>query len=146
MKKSLIAFMVIVLSGCSSNSIVNQIPGINTAPEIKFQNQFLRGVFNWWEASPAYQLKRGSDGWYVDVELIADGQPYDFKLSDKVWTPSQTCGAKYQGQTVTTDTTVYMICGSDAENLQFTPQQTGVYRFTFASASSSEVRLEVTRQ
>lgn len=135
-------FVLIALSGCSSTSVVS-IPGI-TGPELKFENMYLRGVFNWWEASAAYQLKQNDQGWFVDVELIADGQPYDFRLSDGFWTPDQTCGARYRGQVVMIQSTMYMVCGTESENLQFTPDKTGSYRFLFSPASGGEVMLTVT--
>lgn len=135
--------MFTFLSGCSSTSMV-KLPGIMDAPEIKFENLYLRGVFNWWEANPSYMLKDGSQGWYVDVDLIADGQPYDFRLSDGFWTPEQTCGARYRGQTVGLQSTIYLVCGTESENLQFTPDKTGQYRFTFNPASGGEVMLTVT--
>lgn len=146
MKKKLLNlgfFALITLSGCSSTSVVD-IPGITSGPELKFENMYLRGVFNWWEATAAYQLKQNKQGWFVDVELIADGQPYDFRLSDGFWTPDQTCGARYRGQIVLIQTTMYMVCGTESENLQFTPEKTGVYRFTFNPASGGEVMLTVT--
>ena len=81
--------MCIALSACSSSGSF-KIPEIAPdVPRIQFENMFLRGVFNWWEADPSYKFKRSNSGWTVDVELIADGQPYDFRLSDAKWTPSQ---------------------------------------------------------
>ena len=144
LKKALAVFAVALLSGCSSNSIVNSLPGTNMSSDVSFDEMYLRGVFNWWEATPAYQLKEGRSNWYVDVELIADGQPYDFKLADKVWTASQTCGGKYKGQPAILNKTTHLVCGSDAENIQFVPSTTGTYRFSFARASGNEVRLEIT--
>lgn len=111
---------------------------------------YLRGVFNWWEADPSYKFTRkGVDNneaaWSVDVELIADGQPYDFRLSDANWTPSQSCGGKYKGQPVMLGTTVYLACEQGSENLQFTPSSTGMYRFVIRRAGSKEVALKVTK-
>ncbi|WP_245953191.1 hypothetical protein [Alteromonas aestuariivivens] len=135
---------LVMLSACSSQPL-SSIPGLGSGPDINFDNQYLRGVFNWWEASPAYRLSAGSNGWYVDVELIADGQPYDFKLSDSLWTPNNTCGARYNGQSPLLQTPLYLICGSDAQNLQFTPSTTGVYRFVFNPASGGEVQLVISK-
>ncbi|WP_232366358.1 hypothetical protein [Salinimonas sediminis] len=145
LKKLLPLCFAVLMAGCSSSSVVNQLPGMNSSPSIEFSKLYLRGVFNWWEASAPYRLNEGDEGWYTDIELIADGQPYDFKVSDKVWTPAQTCGAKYQGQHVVALDTVFLVCGSDAQNLQFTPTTTDTYRFTFASASGNEIRLTITR-
>ncbi|QJR82803.1 hypothetical protein CA267_009425 [Alteromonas pelagimontana] len=135
---------LVFLSACSSRGTVS-IPGITEPPAIQFENLYLRGVFNWWEANDPYKLTRGKGGWFVDVELIADGQPYDFRLSDAYWTPDQTCGAEYKGQMALLATAAYLDCGAESENLQFTPQSTGTYRFAFSPADAGEVRLLVTR-
>lgn len=145
LKKLLTLAFVLSLSACSSRGIVS-IPGLSDEPEVNFDNLYLLGVFNWWEANPAYKLNEGSAGWYVDVELIADGQPYDFRFSDDVWTPSQSCGGKYKGELTSVSTPIYLICGSDSENLQFTPNTTGTYRFSVVNASGHELRLVITRQ
>ena len=140
-----IASMCIALSACSSSGSF-KIPEIAPdVPRIQFENMFLRGVFNWWEADPSYKFKRSNSGWTVDVELIADGQPYDFRLSDAKWTPSQSCGGKYKGQPVMLGSTVYLVCEQGSENLQFTPSSTGTYRFTATAASAGEVALVVSK-
>lgn len=144
LKKTLFLFSLLTLSACSSTGSIN-VPGISSAPEVEFSNLYLRGVFNWWEANAPYKFTKGNGGWQVDVELIADGQPYDFKVSDANWTPSQSCGGKYKGQPVTVNTTSYLICAGDSETLQFTPSDTGTYRFTIMSASGNEIRLLITR-
>lgn len=145
MKKLVIAVAVSLLGGCASNSVLNPLPGVSETKNIAFEELYLRGVFNWWEASSGYQLQRGNSSWYVDVELIADGQPYDFKLADAVWSPAQTCGGKYKGQPATLSGTTYLVCGSDAENVQFVPATTATYRFSFARASANEIRLDISR-
>ena len=104
LKKAIFLFSLLTLSACSSTGSIN-VPGISSPPEITFSNLYLRGVFNWWEANAPYKFTEGNGGWQVDVELIADGQPYDFKVSDANWTPSQSCGGKYKGQPVTVNTT-----------------------------------------
>ena len=145
-KKSLtIAALCFALSACSSSGSF-KIPEIAPeVPRIQFENLFLRGVFNWWEADPSYKFTRTSAGWSVEVELIADGQPYDFRISDAKWTPSQSCGGKYKGQPVMLGSTVYLVCEQGSENLQFTPSSTGVYRFTVNAASAGEVALMVSK-
>lgn len=134
-----------VLSACSSSGSFNIPERAPDIPRIQFENMFLRGVFNWWEADPSYQFQASSTGWIVDVELIADGQPYDFRLSDAKWTPSQSCGGKYKGQPVMLGSTVYLVCEQGSSNLQFTPSSTGTYRFTASPASAGEVALTVTK-
>jgi len=139
-------FFAFLLTGCTSSGGISipQLP--SSTPSIAFDSLYLRGVFNWWEATPAYKFKQGSGSWYVDVELIADGQPYDFKLSDANWSPSQSCGAKYKGQPVMIEATVYLICQQNADNLQFTPSSTGIYRFSISAASAGEVTLIITKR
>ena len=134
------------LTACSSSGSFN-IPEMAKPDEanIKFSQLYLRGVFNWWEATPAYRFSQGSNGWYVDVELIADGQPYDFRLSDAQWTPSQSCGAKYKGQPVMLESRIYLVCAQSSENLQFTPSTTGIYRFTIAPANKNEISLFISK-
>lgn len=138
---SLCIFISLFLTACSSKGSFSIPEVAQPEPNINFSQLYLRGVFNWWEATPAYQFRKGSNGWYVDVELIADGQPYDFRLSDSTWSPSQSCGAKYKGQPVMLETTLYLICAQSSENLQFTPSTTGIYRFTIAPASANEITL-----
>ena len=146
MKKFASVFIVAFLTGCSSNSIVNQLPGVSPTPQVNMSELYLRGVFNWWEATPAYLLSQGREGWYVDIELIADGQPYDFKVANSVWTPAQTCGGNYQGQQVTVSDTASLICGDEAQNLQFTPNTTGIYRFIFEKTDADQLELTVRLQ
>ena len=93
-KRWLLLSPLMILSACSQTS---QYPIFTPQkPEIVFSDWYLRGVFNWWEAQPRYQLNASAKGWYVDVELIADQQPYDFKFSNASWTTGQTCGASYK--------------------------------------------------
>lgn len=139
-----VAVFCVLLSACTSSTryIPDSVP---EALHIQFNNMYLRGVFNWWEADPNYQFVQSNVGWTVDVELIADGQPYDFRLSDTKWTPSQSCGGKYKGQPVMLGSTVYLVCEQGSENLQFTPSSTGTYRFTINPASAGEVALLVNK-
>jgi hypothetical protein len=112
---------------------------------IELSGLYIRGVFNWWEAQPRYLLNQGQQRWYVDVELIADGQPYDFKFSDSKWTPSQTCGSLGNNNAlVPTNSVTLLTCGSEAQNLQFIPKKTGTYRFTLEKESDKEVILRIT--
>lgn len=146
MKKLIsVLFCCLTLTACSSKSGFNIPEIIPSAPVIQFKDLYLRGVFNWWEADPNYRFMKSSSGWVVDVELIADGQPYDFRLSDEKWSPSQSCGGKYKGQPVMLSTTVYLVCEQSSQNLQFTPSSTGTYRFTVREAGEKEVALTVSK-
>ncbi len=141
-----ILFFIALLTGCSSSGQF-PLPGASASPEIQFDKLYLRGVFNWWEATPAFKFERGGNrGWFVDVELIADGQPYDFRISNQSWSPGQTCGAKYSGQAVLSNSVVYIECNPGEQNLQFTPSTTGVYRFSISPASGDELGLIITKQ
>tara|TARA_B100002049_G_C16037902_1_gene357555 strand:+ start:776 stop:1207 length:432 start_codon:yes stop_codon:yes gene_type:complete len=143
LRLTLILLFALFITACSTSP---SKPGHAPVSEVEFSNLYLRGVFNWWEASASYQLKRSASGWYVDVELIADGQPYDFRLSDKHWSSGQTCGSEYQGERIITEQTTYLICGDASQNLQFTPGQTGVYRFRFAESTNNRISLSIARR
>ena len=140
----LVTLCWLVLSGCTTN---NRLPSI--APEkvqpVDISSLYLRGVFNWWEAEPAYRLTRGGNGSYsATIELIADGQPYDFKVADAVWTPANSCGARDTVRVLTVGDVAPMYCGVDAMNFQFTPQSTGKYTFSVTSTSAGVATLTVT--
>lgn len=145
-KVLLIIIFSFVLTACASRSGFTTPEAMPPNPTVSFENLYLRGVFNWWEASPSYRFNESTEGWFVDVELIADGQPYDFRLSDDKWTPSQSCGGKYKGQPVMVESMVYLICQQASENLQFTPSTTGIYRFVVSPADAGEVSLIIRRR
>ena len=130
-----------LLSACSQTG---QYPIYSQKqPEIVFADWYLRGVFNWWEAKPAYKLQHGSSGWFVDVELIADEQPYDFKFSNVNWTTDQTCGASYKGLAISLKQSMSLSCGSTAENMRFTPPKTGTYRFSVKGSPNTSLMLSI---
>ncbi|GEA09650.1 hypothetical protein [Alteromonas sp. KUL49] len=144
MSKYIVALIFSVLiTGCTSSS---SLSGRSSATPVNFSTLYLRGVFNWWEALPAYKFTPLDDSqWTVDVELIADGQPYDFRLSDENWTPSQSCGAVIKSQPVILGTQSVLTCKQSSQNLQFTPTVTGFYRFQISQPKSGEVLLTVSR-
>ena len=147
MKKTLLAVTAtLLLSACTSSGKIALPELPSSSPRISVEDLYLRGVFNWWEATPAYRFKQDGVNWYVNVELIADGQPYDFKLSDSQWTPSQSCGGKYKGQPVILNTEVHLTCEQASETLQFTPSNTGNYRFAITDISSGEIAIKITRE
>ena len=135
-------FTIFFLSACSQTGRypIYQVK----QPEIVFSDWYIRGVFNWWEAKAAYQLKEGNNGWFVDVELIADDQPYDFKFSNATWTTDQTCGANYKGLVVALNQATSLTCGAASQNLRFTPPKTATYRFTVKGSPNSSLLLSVT--
>ncbi|MFT4993356.1 MAG: hypothetical protein ACI965_000375 [Paraglaciecola sp.] len=117
-----------ILSGCASNILQPLISSISAYDEL-----YLRGVFTWWEADPKYKLQKVQDSRYATtIKLIADGQPYDFKFSDALWTPGLNCGYldKKSDQLVTLDQVVMSNCDTSAQNFKFIPSETAVYEFS----------------
>lgn len=103
---------------------------------------YVRGVFNWWEAEQPYRLQADGNGdFFVDVELIADGQPYDFKVADAVYSAAQHCGSLAQVGQLELNQSFTMHCGDDAFNLQFTPPQTGTYRILVESGTAPDITI-----
>ncbi|MCW8093443.1 hypothetical protein [Alteromonas sp. ASW11-130] len=133
---------LLTLSGCATQPD-SQLPAHTANGDIALDELYIRGVFNWWEARENHRLNEKSRQGTVDVELIADGQPNDFKFSNQYWSPSQTCGGSYAGQIVSTRSTFYLTCGSEAQNLQFTPAEDGIYRFIVSDVGKGELRLSV---
>lgn len=128
-KVTLAAFSVSVLSSCAVT--VDTPENDRTAQtSIQLSEVYLRGIFNWWEADPAYLLSKDPNNSYsVTIDLIADGQPYDFRLADEYWSPVKSCGAK-KLRAVSVNTPLALYCAGNSQNLQFTPLITGRYQFT----------------
>ena len=67
----------------------------------------------------------------TNIELIADGQPYDFKFADSNWTPGMNCGyASKSDQIIVIGNTVRSNCETTDENFRFTPKVSGHFMFT----------------
>jgi hypothetical protein len=132
-----IAILTSLLSGCATNVIDNFIK------EKSYDGLYLRGVFSWWEADEKYKLVELSNNVYsTTIELIADGQPYDFKFADTNWTPGSNCGyASGVDKIIVVGSTVRANCEATDENFRFTPTETGTFQFTidFSRFSSPEV-------
>ena len=136
-----VAILASLLSGCATNvtdSIIN---------EQNFEGLYLRGVFSWWEADEKYKLVEVSDQVYsTSIELIADGQPYDFKFADANWTPGMNCGyASVSDKVIVVGDFVRSNCESTDENFRFTPTETGTFQFTidFGGFGSPTVSIEI---
>jgi len=115
-------------------------------PQRDYSNMYLRGVFNWWEASESFKLLPiAEDTYAVTIELIADGQPYDFKVADAAWTMSLNCGSEYKGAVLSLGSEAVLNCEADSLNLQFTPSATGNYRFILDVSDNNEPELSITR-
>jgi hypothetical protein len=114
-----------LLSGCATNVIDSLIK------EKNYDGLYLRGVFSWWEANEKYKLVELSQQVYAtSIELIADGQPYDFKFADSNWTPGLNCGyASESDKVIIVNDSVRANCQSTDENFRFTPTETGTFQF-----------------
>ena len=121
------ALISVFVSGCATNVIQN----FTSTPD--YSKLYLRGVFSWWEADEKYRLKQIEDNVFATrIELIADGQPYDFKFADASWSPDLNCGyanLSYD-QVVVVNEVVKANCERTDENFKFTPQETGTYQFS----------------
>ena len=115
-----------LFSGCATNVIDSFIK------EQRFDGLYLRGVFSWWEADEKYKLIELSEQVYsTSIELIADGQPYDFKFADANWTPGMNCGyASESDKVIVVGDSVRSNCETTDENFRFTPTETGTFQFT----------------
>lgn len=121
-----IAILSSLLNGCATNVIDSFIK------EQNYDGLYLRGVFSWWEADEKYKLIELTDKVYsTSIELIADGQPYDFKFADSNWTPGMNCGfARESDKVLVVGDSVRSNCESTDENFRFTPTETGTFQFT----------------
>jgi len=120
-----LTILVSLLSGCATNVIDSFIK------EQNYDGLYLRGVFSWWEADEKYKLVELSDQVYsTSIELIADGQPYDFKFADANWTPGMNCGyASESDKIIIVGDSVRSNCDTTDENFRFTPTETGTFQF-----------------
>lgn len=134
------AVLTSLLSGCATNVISS------LSKEQSYDGLYLRGVFSWWEADEKYKLVEQSELVYsTSIELIADGQPYDFKFADSQWTPGMNCGyANESDRIIVVGETVRSNCETTDENFQFTPTETGVFQFTidFSGFGSPKVSID----
>ena len=130
-----------LLSGCTTNVIDS------FAQEHNYDGLYLRGVFSWWEADEKYKLVELSERVYsTSIELIADGQPYDFKFADANWTPGMNCGyASESDRIIVVGDYVRSSCQSTDENFRFTPTETGTFQFTinFNGFGAPKVSVEI---
>lgn len=125
-----------VITGCVTSSGTK----IFTDQNIKdYSNMYLRGIFNWWEAREAFKLTLDSDRIYTaTIELIADGQPYDFKVADNAWSMELNCGNEFGASELSLNRPRKLVCAADSVNLQFTPTETSLYQFIFDATDSQE--------
>jgi hypothetical protein len=135
-----VAILVSLLNSCASN-VVNSF-----IKEETYDALYLRGVFSWWEADEKYKLIKLSDNVYsTTIELIADGQPYDFKFADTNWTPGFNCGyASEIDKVIVVGSSVKANCEATDENFRFTPVETGIFQFIidFGELDTPKVSIE----
>ena len=135
-----VAISICLLSGCATNVIDSFIK------EQNYDGLYLRGVFSWWEADEKYKLIERSDQVYsTTIELIADGQPYDFKFADANWSPGKNCGyASESDRVIIVGDSVRSNCVTTDENFRFTPTVTGRFQFTidFSAFGAPRVSIE----
>lgn len=120
-----VTMLTSLLSSCVTN--IND----SFIKEKIYDGLYLRGVFSWWEADEKYKLIELSDNVYsTTIELIADGQPYDFKFADSNWTPGLNCGYANESEKVMiVGHSVNSNCEAADDNFQFTPTETGTFQF-----------------
>lgn len=136
--------LLALLTGCATPSFSPQTEKA-ILPPLNLDEMYVRGIFNWWEAEPTYLLTASNDDYYsIVVDLIADGQPYDFRLADEYWTPHKSCGAT-QVMEVVNSVPLELYCAGDSKNLQFIPKVTGSYQFKVEQTDSS-LTLVITKQ
>jgi hypothetical protein len=134
-----VALLASFLSGCATNVIDNFIK------EKNYDGLYLRGVFSWWEADEKYKLVELSDQVYsASIELIADGQPYDFKFADANWTPGMNCGYDSESdRIIVVGDSVRSNCETTDENFRFTPKETGTFQFIIDFSSFGAPRVTI---
>lgn len=127
-RKLLLVTAVAVLSaGCASSGSQANKHAIETRDLSEFI--YLRAVFTWWDAEPEFKVKARSKNVYcANAELVADGEPYEFKFADKEWTTN--CGflAK-EDEVIQPGKRSKSNCQSAFNNFKFTPKETGNYAF-----------------
>lgn len=134
-------FIASLLSGCATNVIDS------FTTEQNYDGLYLRGVFSWWEADEKYKLIATSDEVYsTSIELIADGQPYDFKFADTDWTPGMNCGyASESDKVIVVGKSVRANCETTDENFRFTPSETGMFQFTIDFSGFGAPKVSIKR-
>lgn len=142
-KLMVLTFSLIALSACTTRSARDLI---SFEPDKNYQDMYLRGVFNWWEATEQFKFKRVSPDLYtITIELIADGQPYDFKVADASWTPEFNCGFEYAPRIIEMYDVVELVCELSSQNIQFIPSETGMFLFEFDISDNNDPELTISR-
>ena len=142
-RSAALSIAILALGGCSSTTLI-PLPEFNT-PDVELDALYARGIFNWWEVDERYKLiNEGSGVHSVSLELIADGQPYDFKLADSVWSPHANCGSEDYVTQLQVNETYRLVCEEESQNVQFTPSKTGQYKLRVTKDPSDDNALFLT--
>ena len=138
--------LLVSVTGCTVTDFnKNNMP---STAHLNWDKLYLRGVFNWWEADARYKMIKHADHHYsATIDLIADGQPYEFKFSDQDWSLGTNCGYLMQDrdQILRLDTIVKADCKTRANNFKFTPLLTGSYTFHFVALPNQVPHVFVTK-
>lgn len=141
-----IIFSTALMSCASSQKITDAL----LEEPIDFTKVFLRGSFSWWEADEKYRLtKIAEDQYAVSVDLVADGQPYDFKFADSNYTPKYTCGfASKQMEILQEGVEAEVSCNTAAsvDNFKFTPTSSGTFQFKLTTSKWDNHKIVVIKQ
>lgn len=137
------ASLALFLSGCASTSILDDFIAPEK-PELNLSELYAVGNFNWFEIVPEHKFVEVTSTRYVtELELIADGQPYDFHLADQYWTPHTKCGYQDAVLHLELDQEYELYCGGDSQNVQFTPNQTGRFAIWIETSGNDDSRLVI---
>ncbi|MFM2486012.1 hypothetical protein [Celerinatantimonas yamalensis] len=120
-----IILAILLLSGCAKQLTQQRSISID-------QPIYLRGVFTWWDAESQYQLHpvAGHSGlWMTQIELIADGQPYEWKIGDKDWQCGTDFGYLSDDSPMVLGQSRAVDSCAQFNSLKFTPKQDGFYQF-----------------
>ncbi|MCU4677069.1 hypothetical protein N7931_15655 [Catenovulum sp. 2E275] len=145
MKSTKLSLLLVLSStlfaGCSMTPI-EQTASLETN---RAEFLYLRGNFTWWDTEEHAKVERIEGQLYKStVELIADGQPYEFKFADANWSLGANCGYFDESdQLVTIDNKVSANCSAKFEPFKFVPQETGDYDFFIDFSDEDEPQVWV---
>lgn len=123
-----------VMASCSTApSLSNKGKGIlNAGNNIDGSLLYLRGEFSWWDAEDDFNLSESASKVFsTKVDLVADGQPYKFKIADFHWSTGTNCGADSDINFELN--TVYSLNCDTQSSLNpfiFKPIRSGTFKFT----------------
>lgn len=137
--------LILLISGCTTTTTENEG---TSEPSFDYSTLYLRGSFSWWEADENYKVNKVSEKVFkVVVDLVADGQPYDFKFADKNWTNGLSCGFrdKEDDEIISLGKKVSVNCYTPVDNFIFVPEESGKYIFSIDFSGWGDPTLKVDR-